>query len=70
MTAAQLDSEPVAGNVSTVPSGSADSMRAPFDRISRLALNGTAAATNFAPSSTEPPPTRIHTRSHASATPS
>ena len=58
MTAAPLDSEPVAGNVSTVPSGNADSMGAPLARMSHGSpLNGTAAATNFAPSSTEPPPT-------------
>jgi len=56
ITADPFDSDPVAGSVSTHPSGTARSTGAPFAGLSHgsAPLNGTAAATNFVPSSTEP----------------
>jgi hypothetical protein len=59
MTEAPFASEPVPGSVRTAPIGSAAVRRSP--RVVRISqgspVYGAAAATNFAPSSTDPPPT-------------
>ncbi len=73
MTAKPFISEPVAGSVITQPSGTAAATSASAPRMSHGSrpLNGIAAAMNFVPSRTEPPPTasRNFTRSlRASAT--
>ena len=69
ITANVFISEPVAGSVSTAPSGSAPEIGAPLATMSHGSpANGAAAAMNFVPSSTEPPPTASRKSSFSART--